>query len=226
MSVRTIEQLEAALTEELKWRRREIQQWEGVARSVREHELAAVLRGGLSIVYGHWEGYVKAAAAMYLEFVARKGLSISQLRPELAAVALRGLLGSGESSKKSSDHTRIVVALREKSLEPARLPYDRATIRTFSNLSFDRFEDIMHSIGCDASGHEIHRSLIDNRLLKNRNSIAHGREQYVTIDDWKTIQERVFDILADVRTQISNAAAVGAYLRVDPGVPKPRHALE
>ncbi|MGW4463036.1 MAE_28990/MAE_18760 family HEPN-like nuclease [Micromonospora sp. NPDC004704] len=222
MALRTLDQLEAALTEELKWRTREIHQWEAVARSVRPHELPAILRGGLGILYGHWEGYVKAGVAMYLEYVAKKGLAVSQLRPELAAVALRGLLGSGETSKKSSDHTRIVLAIREEAGAPARLPYDQAMIRTFSNLNFDRFEDIMHSIGCDASRHEIHRSLIDSRLLKNRNSIAHGREQYVELEDWKTIQERVFLILSDVRTQVSNAAATMSYLRSAPTVPAPR----
>jgi hypothetical protein len=224
MAVRTLSDLEALLTEELKWRRREVQQWESVVKGVRPHELLAILRGGLAIIYGHWEGYVKTAASAYLEYVSRKGLTVAQLRPELAALALRGLLGTGEMSKKASDHTKIVLAIREESTAPAKLPYEQATIRTYSNLSFDRFVDIMHSIGCDASRHEIHRSLIDNRLLKNRNLIAHGREQYVNLEDWKTIQERVFDILGDVRTQISNAAATRAYLRSTFTIPSPRRS--
>ncbi|GGM43991.1 MAE_28990/MAE_18760 family HEPN-like nuclease [Dactylosporangium sucinum] len=213
-NVRTVEQLEAALTEELKWRTHEVVQWESVAAGVRDYQLPAVVRGGIALLYGHWEGYVKAAGCLYLEHVSRKGLKIDELRAELAAVSMRTLLGKGESSKSSTQHTEIILAIREGGGELARIPFDRSTIRTRSNLSFEVFEDIMHSIGCDASRHEIHRSLINNRLLKNRNDIAHGRELYVLLDDWRDIRHRVFEMLVDVRTQLANSAATESYRRV------------
>jgi hypothetical protein len=212
-TLRSVEQLEAALTEELKWRTHEVTQWEALAERARRHELPAVVRGGIALLYGHWEGYTKAAVMMYLEYISKKGLKLNELRAEIAAVALRGMLGRGELSKKSTDHTEIVMAIREKGSSTAQVPFDSPTVRTFSNLSFERFEDIMHSIGCDASRYEIYRSLIDLRLLKNRNDIAHGREQYVNFEDWKEIRERVFKILTDVRSQISNAAATEAFRR-------------
>jgi hypothetical protein len=208
--IRRIDQLEARLTEDLKWRTHEMDQWQAVASRVRTHEVAAIVRGGVAILYAHWEGYVKAAACSYLEFVANLGLKLDELRPELAAVAMRSVLGRGEMSKASKDHTEIVLAIRATG-SPASLSYDQSTIRTYSNLSFERFEDIMHSLGCDGTRHEIYRSIIDNRLLKHRNSIAHGREEYVVLDDWITIKERVLIILQDVRTQLSNAATTASY---------------
>lgn len=101
----------------------------------------------------------------------------------------------------------IVSTIREsRKKSPIKLPYDRATVRTYSNLSFERFEDIMHSIGCDSFRHDIYRGPINLRLLKSRNEIAHGRDLYVELEDWKDLRKRVFDILGDVRTQIGNAA--------------------
>jgi hypothetical protein len=215
-SIRTIENLESVLTEELKWRAHEMQLWEQVAAACRSHELPGVLRGGVALVYAHWEGYVKESARAYLEYVSRKGLKIGQLRSEIAAVALRAKLGRGEASKNSSAHTEIVELFRSADLLPANIPYNSATIRTRSNLHFSTFVDIMHSIGCDASRHEIYKSIIDNRLLRHRNDIAHGREEYVSLSDWIDIRDRVLIILKDVRTQISNAAVNEEYKRKPP----------
>ncbi|MFJ8865443.1 MAE_28990/MAE_18760 family HEPN-like nuclease [Streptomyces sp. NPDC102473] len=210
--IRTVDQLQASLTEGLVWRTHEMDQWLMVANRVRPHELPGILRGGLALVYAHWEGYVKDSACSYLEYVSRKGLKIGDLRPELAAIALRSSLGKGEQSKDSKSHTEIVSLLRNELSKPAQLKYDSAIIRTRSNLNFEVFDDIMHSIGCDASRHLIFRLLIDSRLLKFRNDIAHGRREYVALDDWVEIRDRIVLILKDVRDQISNSAAQKLYL--------------
>ncbi|MDX3697212.1 MAE_28990/MAE_18760 family HEPN-like nuclease [Streptomyces europaeiscabiei] len=211
-AIRTLDQLQASLTENLVWRTHEMDQWQMVANRVRSHELPGILRGGLALIYAHWEGYVKDSACAYLEYVSRKGLKVGDLRPELAAIALRSSLGKGEQSKDSKSHTEIISLIRDELSRPAQLKYDSATIRTRSNLKFEVFDDIMHSIGCDASRHEIFRLLIDARLLKFRNDIAHGRQEYVALDDWMEIRDRVVLILKDVRDQISNSAAQKLYL--------------
>jgi len=209
--LRTLDQLEASLTEDLKWRIHELEQWQKIAEHAREHELPGLLRGGLALLYAHWEGYVKVAGRAYLEYVGRKGLKLGDLRHELAAVALRSMLGRGEMSKKSTDHIKIVEALRGEAGLPANLPYTSATIRTRANLNFETFADIMESIGCDAARHEIYRSTIDARLLRHRHEIVHGKEDYVTLQDWSDIKDRIVIIPHDVRSQISNEASQEGY---------------
>lgn len=215
-AIRSISQLDARLTEGLKWRSHEMQQWKQVVDRCREHERPGLLRDGTALIYAHWEGYVKESAQAYLEYVSKKGLRIGQLRSEIAAISLRTVLGRGEQSKNSAAHTEVVEKLRNADSLPAELSYNSATIRTRSNLSFEVFADIMHSIGCDASRHEIYRMTIDNRLLKRRNDIAHGQEEYVSLADWIDIRDRVLVILRDVRAQISNSAANREYLRPAP----------
>ena len=210
-SIRTFDQLDTHLIEDLKWRVHEMQTWEAVANKCRKHELPGLLRGGIALIYAHWEGYVKESARAYLEYVSRKGLKIGDLKPEIAAVALRAKLGLGEASKKSADHTEIVSIVRSGASLDANLPYGSATIRTQSNLKFEVFADIMHSIGCDVARHEIYRSLVDQRLLKARNDIAHGREEYVALTDWVDIRDRILIVLRDVKDQISNSASTSAY---------------
>lgn len=210
-SIRTIDQLEAALTEDLKWRRHEMDQWERAVSRAREHERPGLLRGGTALIYAHWEGYVKFAASTYLEYVSNKRLKLADLRDELAAVALRGMLGKGEQSKQAEAHTEIVSTLRQQNRIPADLPFKQSTIRTRANLNFKTFADIMHSIGCDSSRHEIYSMTIDARLLRHRNEIAHGKEEYVELQDWRDIKTRIVDILIDVRAQITNSASLAEY---------------
>lgn len=92
-NLRSIGELQAALTEDLKWRVQEVAQWEAVTDRVKRHEVPAVVRGGVALLYGHWEGYVKSSVTYYLEYISKKGLPLGDLRDEIAAIALRGLLG-------------------------------------------------------------------------------------------------------------------------------------
>lgn len=210
--IRSLEDLEALLLEELKWRKQELSQWYQIASKARKHELNGVLRGGSALLYAHWEGYVKEAARGYLEYVDRQGLTVSQLRPELAAVALRGVLGRGEQSKQARDHTELVEMVRDLNGIRAMIPHERSTIKTNQNLRFATFVDVMHSIGCDGERHKLFQKLIDVRLVENRHAIVHGREVVVQLDDWVEIREKVLRILDDVRTQVSNAAASKAFM--------------
>lgn len=213
MTLRTLEDLEAHITGDLKWRLVELDNWESMTASCRPHQQSGALRAGTALLYAHWEGYIKEAARSYLEYISKKGLNIAQLRNEIAAIALRGMLGKGIQSKSPKKHTAIIELLREETSHKANIPYSRSTIRTNSNLSFEVFEDIMHSIGCNSDRHEIHRSLINARLLKNRNEIAHGKELLISFEDWLTLRERVVQILQDVRDQLNNAAALEAFRR-------------
>lgn len=213
MAIRTADGLGSYLIEELKWRKAELDTWERLARSCRPHQQTGLLRAGIALLYAHWEGYVKEAARAYLEYISRQGLYIGDLRDEIAAIALRKVLGTGEQSKKSSDHTGIIALLRDEGRKKATIPYDRSTIRTRSNLHFDVFADIMHSIGCDSSRHELQRGLIDNRLIKNRNDIAHGRMLVIELEDWCDMRTRVQSILEDVRDQLRSAAHSDGYRR-------------
>lgn len=213
MAIRTLDELEAALTADLKWRVHELFLWERLASKANPVESRALLRGGLAVLYAHWEGYVKTASARYLELVSRRGMTIGQLRPELAAVALRGHLARIASDKTPERHTELVETMRTEAQIKADLPYSTTSVRTGGNLTFERFSSIMHSLGCDATAHAASSAHINRRILGARNEIAHGVEEYVSLEDWREARDVVESILRDVRTQLSNAAAQRLYLR-------------
>lgn len=213
MAIRTLEQLEARLTADLKWRTQEMWSWEHQVAKTSGLTRSGLLRGGWALIYAHWEGYVKNAGVAYLEWVSRKGLKLGDLRSEVAAVAARSQVQRLAEEKSPESHTQLVELIRNEMSTPAQLPYLQSTIRTNSNLNFKTFSSIMHSIGCDASAHAAHGLFIDGKLLPRRNEIAHGREEYVELDEWVEAREIIIGILADVRVQVANAAALGSYRR-------------
>lgn len=211
--IRTLDQLEAALTADLSWRRHELWVFESTAQSANDVKKSALMRAGLALLYAHWEGYVKSAGSMYLEYVSRKGLKLGELAPELAAIAMRAEIQRLAVEKYSESHTQLVKTIWDSTNDAANLPYGATTIRTYANLNYRLFESIMHSLGCDSQDHRTKSLLIDERLLSWRNEIAHGRGQQVDLADWRDLRDAVEGILVDVRIQLSNAAALQSYRR-------------
>lgn len=213
MAIHTLEELESSLTEDLKWRKQEMFVFEHLLAQAREHETPSLLRAGLALIYAHWEGFIKTAGSYYLEYISRQKLKLGELRPEIAAVALRSSIEKLAIEKSSEAHGALVTTLWEDGGKDANLPYDKTTIRTRANLKFQVFESIMYSLGLDAARHATQQLLIDERLLGFRNEIAHGRREYVNSQDWVAARNSIELILNDVRTQIANAAALSEYRR-------------
>lgn len=211
--IRSLDLLEAELTRDLKWRVQEMWVFGNLLKGARVHEKPALLRGSLALIYAHWEGYIKSAGSSYLEYISLKGLRLEQLRPELAAVALRGDITSLSTSKNSEDHTALISKLWLESNQKALLPYKRTTIRTQANLKFKLFTSIMHSLGLSADEWKGYELLIDEKLLGSRNEISHGEKEHIESDSWLVVRDAVELILKQVRDAVVNAAATQAYLR-------------
>ena len=67
----------------------------------------ASLRFSVPILYAHWEGFVKKSCELYLEFVAKKYLKHSELKPQFVALSLSKKLGNLEI-KNIEEKTKAV----------------------------------------------------------------------------------------------------------------------
>ncbi|MDT9293653.1 MAG: MAE_28990/MAE_18760 family HEPN-like nuclease [Arthrospira platensis PCC 7345] len=84
-----------------------------------------------------------------------------------------------------------------------------------SNLSSEIFKEITAILGLDFSPYSTKANLIDEKLLKTRNEIAHG--EYLLFDrhEYIELHRMVIEMLDLFRTQIENAALQEAFKSTD-----------
>ena len=127
--IRTVAQLQEALDAEIVWRIREIATFKLVTKT-EEGNRKAFLRAGVALVYAHWEGFIKAASAAYLNFVDSQGHMYRDLKSCFAVFGLKGklaLLGQSQQAKSNIEAFDFVLGELDRK---ARMTMSSAMIRS------------------------------------------------------------------------------------------------
>jgi hypothetical protein len=123
---------------------------------------AVVTRAAVALLYAHWEGFVKAAAEIYLQFVAMQRCRNSELTDSMLAIVLRSKFLAAERSKKITIHTTVVEFFRTQMQRQCSLPY-KDVVSTEANLSSTVFLEILHCLGLSPADYESKSHLIDSQ---------------------------------------------------------------
>lgn len=170
----------------------------------------ALLRSSVALTYAHWEGFVKSSATAYLEFVAMQRLNYSELLPNFVALAIRSDLKAAAQSKKMDDHRKIVEFFLTRLQSQSSIPY-RDAIDTQANLSSAVLKDIIATLGIDYSLYSLKEKLMDERLLRTRNQIAHGGYVEISKEEVLELQDEIIDLMVTFANQIANSASMQSY---------------
>lgn len=214
MSIRTIENLYDSLTEEIIWRKKELSDLRTLieAKSLGASKRDALLRAGVSLLYAHWEGFIKAASGAYLEYVAMQRLRYDELTPNFIAFSMKNKLNEVGQSNKAKTHNQIVEFFLNNLGDRSSIPY-KSGVNTKSNLSSSVLYNIVNMLGLDYSFYETKEKLLDERLLASRNNIAHGRFISVDVQDFIELHEQIIGMMEDFRSQIDNSAVLRRFRR-------------
>jgi hypothetical protein len=215
MSIRTIEQLHDFLENEIVWRKKEVATLRSLAESARasRDKQNALIRSGITLLYAHWEGFVKAAASAYLEFVAMQRLSYQDLAANFIALAMKGKLEEATQTNKASIFNEVAQFFLTGLTEKSRIPYQDA-VDTRSNLSSEVFREIVYMLGLDyLPPYATKEKLIDTKLLHLRNTIAHGNYLLINLGEYRELHQEMIILMDTFRNQIDNAAITKAYRR-------------
>jgi len=209
---RTVEQLSDVLAEDLAWRKKELAALRsmllGSGQPLERHQL--LLRAGLTLLYAHWEGFIRFAGRTYLEFVRFQRLTYAELAPNFLALAARSRVRAGAESRRIGPYIEVTRFYLAGLGERAMLP-SQDIVATRANLSFDVFAEILQILGLDQALYLTKSHLIDSRLLHTRNTIAHG--QYLILDGsgFEEVYREIIAMMDGFRNQVENAAASGAF---------------
>lgn len=214
MKIRTLEHLNQRLTDDLIWRRKEITDLNDLikTRNFPSSKHNMLLRGGVTILYAHWEGYIKTVATSYLEFVVRQKLTYDELAINFVAVAMKTKLKEATETNKATIFTEVTMFLLTQTNNRSSIPYEDV-VTTGSNLSSSILGEISCLLGLDYSFYRTREIIIDEQLLKRRNAIAHGEYLSLDRDEYRDLQRQILEMMEYFRNQVENNAAQQLYLR-------------
>jgi len=213
MKLRTAEQLSDRLSQDLAWRKKELSEVKSLVetKSFSPSKQNVLIRSGICILYANWEGFVKLAANSYLEYVRLQKLHYRELANNFLALAMKEKLKDAQETNKPSLYIPVCNFFLDELDQRCKLPED--AISTASNLSSSIFREINCILGLDFSLYSTKSRLIDTKLLKTRNEIAHGEYSIFDREGYIELQREIITMLDLFRNQIENAAINKDYLR-------------
>ncbi|BAN29758.1 MAE_28990/MAE_18760 family HEPN-like nuclease [Mycobacterium avium] len=212
MKIRTVDDLDNRIRQDLTWRRHEMQLFDQMIGTAGPIAQRSLLRAAVALLYAHWEGFIKSACHYYLCYLAFLKLDTSELTPALAAMSLRKEIRQSLDSQSAKLHVEMVEVFRNSIGRRARLPTTREAIATKSNLSYPVLENILISIGLDPSSYEQSRDLINTQLVDSRNRIAHGENDYIRQSEWRELENETLNIMESIANLLVNSAVQKKYL--------------
>lgn len=212
MKIRTKEQLTDYLNDQIAWRKKELFTLRANVEKSSPKLEATAIRSGLVLLYAHWEGFIKCAAEVYLEYVISQKLNYGELKINFIAISAKQKLKEFEQTNKATVHNQIVEFILNNSADKAQINKDNV-IKTQSNLNSIILKEIMTAIGLDFSPYETKSNLIDEQLLNYRNNVAHGQFLEVDVKEYILLHEEVRNMIDRFKTDVENAAIQSSFMR-------------
>ncbi|MFP9116966.1 MAE_28990/MAE_18760 family HEPN-like nuclease [Flavobacterium sp. RNTU_13] len=204
----SLNELIRLIDDDYAWRRKELKIIQNQIPSTPSPKQNAALRFAVPILYAHWEGFVKKACELYLEFVAAKHLKNDELQPQFIALSMSKKLGNLEIKNLEEKSKTVEFLLNEMNKNSNILT--KNVIQTKSNLRYNVLEEILFVIGIDQSKF-LHKSSLINDLVDARNNIAHGNYLRVEFDTYGIMHDDTQTMMELLKTEIENAAVLELY---------------
>ncbi len=217
MRIRTIDNFTSKVADQLAWRRKELTELKALVEGSGDNHVrqSMLIRAGVALLYAHWEGFVKGTGAYLLEFVSEQRLTHAELQPNFISVILRKRLNIAKQSKKVSTTGEMVDFFCTKMQSRANIP-SKDVIDTNSNLSSSVLSEILWTLGLDEKPYVTKKLILDERLVKKRNSIAHGQSLNISLEDYLSLHTEVLALIDEFRNQLENACVEKKYMRKSP----------
>ena len=213
MKIRTTTEAHDFLAEDLIWRKKELTSLLFFLKSAtgRNQRVDVLLRGCVTMLYAHWEGYIRSASLAYLIFLSNQKLTYRQLAPNFIAVAARRILRTASAANKIRSHIEITKFFLH-GLDSERQGSLESAIATKSNLSSNVLAEIIETLDLDPKPFSPKSHLLDYGLLEARNTIAHGEYLVITSERYQELYPEILGMMDEYRTQIQNSIALKRYL--------------
>ncbi len=211
--IRTFDELSNSLTDDLAWRKKELTDLRSLIRGTKSVPINRKVLGrcGVTLLYAHWEGFVKNCSRHFLEYLTAQRLRNEEISKNLLTLSMVQSTNVSSETKRVSPFHSITSFFTTEMGERSRFPY-RDGLSTESNLSSTVLEEIIWCLGLDFAPFETRKKFMDSRLLARRNHVAHGSHLEIDPDEYDEMREILFEMMNELKNQIENCAIQKRYL--------------
>ncbi len=203
--------LSSILDTDLTWRRKELSDLKAAIRVADMPSKSPLLRAIIAMSYAHWEGYVRTCANRYFEHLTLRKKSFVEFERQIYVNTMLGRLDALHRSRVSlSERCKLINDIIDGG--NGRFSYiNPELVDTRSNLSTDAVKDICIICGIESKHFEDNRTFLDVLLLKRRNAIAHGQQEYIRTDEIDDFVANTLALMAAFRNLLENKVYTKAY---------------
>lgn len=219
MKIRTIEELEDKLEQDIAWRKKEILSLKLMIESD-DVNRKILLRAGIALLCAHFEGFIKCASNYYIVYISNKKFKCDDIIYPLLAIKYENDFENCAKTNKYSIHGSLLRKVEDMKGETFYLKYkdNEPIISTESNPSSNVLNEILLTIGIDSDIFYTKKQYIDYSLLKNRHKIVHGDKADLDYEDFNALFEIVMDLLDEYKDLIVQSAEKEIFLKDKHGV--------
>jgi hypothetical protein len=204
--------LSSIFDDDLIWRRKELSDMKEAIRQADQFAKPALLRAIITMSYAHWEGYVRTCANRYFEHLVLRKKMFVELERQIYVNSFLGRVDALHRSRVGlEERCRLINDILDDG--GGRFSYlNPDLVDTRSNLNTDVIKDICIICGVDSAHFEQNRSFLDILLLKRRNAIAHGQQEFIQIDEIDDFVANVLSLMAHFRNLLENKVYTKGYV--------------
>lgn len=207
---RTSTELQNSIDDDFIFRRNELRICKDIVEKNKSTVEGKVYAKNLIVtLYAHWEGFIKYSSECYLQYLSHQNLKYRELDYGLLAIShlqkMKEFIESNVALK--------VLALKEifSTLDnKANIPYNYA-VATYSKLNTETLQEICLIIGIDENKYGLKKGIIDEKLVRVRNEIAHGELKPISLEAIIETYDLVFPIMEEFKNDIQNNVVTVKY---------------
>lgn len=199
------------LDKDYAWRISELSNFRNTIPKEKAVAQRALIRAGITLLYAHWEGFVKSSVEQYYKYLSFQNHLTKEFQSPLIAIILGGEAKELTDTKKLSHQVFLFDKIMSGLDGPAYFS-SSSPIRT-ANLKYDILEDICYLLSIETTEFQLKNEFIDRELVDRRNTIAHGKYLELGYDEFTEVYKNVIQLLRRFKDLLLNSASQKKYLR-------------
>jgi hypothetical protein len=196
---------------DLNWRRKELSDLKAAIKSADEAAKPVFLRALITMGYAHWEGYVRLCANRYFEYLTLRKKPFADFERQIYVNSYLTRLDALYQSRTSLEaRCKLINDVLDGT--GGRFSFiNPELIDTKSNLNTNVIKDICAICNVDPSHFEQNRTFLDLLVLKRRNAIAHGQQEFIRVDEIDSLVDTILGLMGSFRNLLENKIYTKAY---------------